>query len=324
MSDVARVAGVSHQTVSRVVNGSDQVTAQTRLRVEQAIESLGYRRNLSARALVTQRSGLIGVVAAGFPHMGPASTVDAIETAARKRGFTVIVAVLDDPGSDEGLDVYDTFLQHGVQGIIVVAPQEWMADQARASAGGVPTVLVTELDGPNDTFHLVAVDQVEGARLATQFLIDRGHRRIVHITGPRGWFDSETRIRGWRQTMTGAGLPLPELLEGDWSPEAGYRLGQELVRSDLPDAVFCANDLTAVGLVAALHDAGLRVPFDVGVVGYDDIAGARYLDPPLTTVRQPFEELGAKCVEVLMDALEGARPSHHALAPTLVVRASVH
>lgn len=321
MSDVAALAGVSHQTVSRVVNGSDKVADETRNRVEQAISLLGYRRNLSARALATRRSGLIGIVAAGFPHMGPASTVGAIETEARLRGFTTVVGVLRDPVLDDPTDLFDSMLEHGVQGFVVVAPHASLADRARAASLIVPTVLVADL-ARQGSFHVVAVDQPYGARLATQFLVDRGLRRIVHISGPRGWFDAETRLRGWADTLRDNGLEVPDVLEGDWGPDLGYKLGRRLAAGPLPDAVFCANDLTAVGLCAALREAGVRVPDDVSVVGFDDIEGARYLDPPLTTVRQPFQELGARCVEVLLAAIEGAPPSHHALKPTLVVRAS--
>ena len=321
MSDVAAVAGVSHQTVSRVVNGSDKVADETRRRVEDAISTLGYRRNLSARALATRRSGLIGIVAAGFPHMGPASTVGAIEMEARSRGYTTVVGVLRDPVLDDPSDLFDSLLEHGVQGVVVVAPHESLAERARAVSSIVPTVLVADLARQGD-FHVVAVDQPYGARLATQYLIDRGLRRIVHISGPRRWFDAETRIRGWSDTLRDNGLAVPELLEGDWGPDLGYTLGRRLVAGPLPDADFCATDLTAVGLCAALREAGVRVPEDVAVVGYDDIEGARYLDPALTTVRQPFQELGERCVEVLLAAIDGAPPSHHALQPTLVVRSS--
>lgn len=323
MSDVAQAAGVSHQTVSRVVNGSEQVAPATRDRVEAAIRDLGYRRNLSARALVTQRSGLVGIVASGFPHMGPASTVGAIELAARAAGYATMVAVLADPFSEQVGEVYDSFLSHGVQGIIVVAPQEELADQARAATRGTPTVLVADLGRPDDQFHLVAVDQPLGARLATRFLIDRGLRSILHISGPRGWFDAETRILGWQASLVEAGLAVPHLLEGDWSAATGYRIGRELVAAGpLPDAVFCANDLTALGLLAALREAGLRAPDALSVVGYDDIDGARYLDPPLTTVRQPFADVGTRCMQVLLAAIDGAPPSRHAIAPTLIERAS--
>lgn len=322
MSDVAHAAGVSHQTVSRVVNGSDKVAAATRERVEAAIRDLGYRRNQQARALVTQRSGLVGILASGFPHMGPASTVGAIEVAARAAGFATIVAVLQDPGAEDVGEVCDTFLSHGVQGIIVVAPQESLADRARAATHGTPTVLVADLGRNDDDFHLVAVDQHLGAATATRFLLGRGLTSILHVSGPRGWFDAENRIRGWRSALRDAGATVPELLVGDWSATTGYLIGQDIARRPLPDAVFCANDLTAVGMMAALREAGVRVPDDLSLVGYDDIDGARYLDPPLTTVRQPFTELGTQCVEVLLTAIEGAAPSRHALAPTFVERAS--
>lgn len=322
MSDVARAAGVSHQTVSRVLHDSPRVAPETRARVEAAIRDLGYRPNLSARALATQRSGLVGIVASGFPHMGPASTVGAIELAARAAGYAAIVSVLSDQLVEDVAEVSETFLSYGVQGIVIVAPQEPLAERARDAVRGTPAVLVADMPGDDPDAHVVAVDQAYGARLATRLLLDRGLADIVHVTGPRGWFDSATRLAGWTAELAAAGHE-SDHIEGDWSAAGGYEIGRRIAaRRRRPDAVFCANDLTAMGLIAAFREAGLRVPDDISVVGYDDIDGAAYLDPPLTTVRQPFAELGTRCLQVLLDAIDGAAPSRHTLAPTLVERTS--
>lgn len=339
MTDVARLAGVSHQTVSRVLNDAELVRPATRDRVLAAIEQLGYQRNLAARQLATRESGLIGVVAAGFPHTGPASIVGAVETAARQAGFAVMVAVLGAEPGDDVAEVFASFAARGVEGIVVVAPRTAMAEQAVSAARGVPTVLVADLAGYSDACHVVAVDHVAGARAATRHLLDGGARDVLHVSGPLDWFDAATRRQGWAQELAASGVSIGAaapgvdsgvdagvaasgMIEGDWSADTGYTIGRDLVAAGPPEAVFCANDLTAIGLLAAFREGGVRVPHDVAVVGYDDIAAARYVDPPLTTVRQPFERLGARCVEVLLAALDGAEPGRHAIAPDLIVRAS--
>ena len=323
MTDVARLAGVSHQTVSRVLNGSPQVRPETAERVRRAIEKTGYRPNLTARALATQKSGLIGVLASGFPHMGPATTVGAIETAARQAGYSAVVGVHSDPTTEDVMASSHAFVEHGVQGIAIVTPRRATAETALAEAHGIPVVLIADLVGVDRPAHLVAVDQALGARLVTQLLIDRGARSIVHVSGPEGWFDADCRVDGWRATLLDAGLDVPDVIVGDWNPERGYEVGLALADSSaLPDAVFCANDLTAIGVLAAFRERGISVPGDVLLAGFDDIPPVRYLDPPLTTVRQPLEELGERAVRVLLSAIEGAAPSVEALAPTVIVRGS--
>lgn len=320
MVDVARLAGVSHQTVSRVLNDSPQVRPETAARVRAAIDTLGYRPNRTARALATQRSGLIGVLASGFPHLGPAATVGAIETATRAAGYSAVVGVHSDPTPEEVSESMHAFVEHGVQGIALVTPGRHTAETALAEAHGIPTVLIADLAGVDRPAHLVAVDQASGAGQATRLLIDGGARTIAHIAGPDGWFDADRRVEGWRATLVAAGLEVPEVFYGDWSPELGHQFGLEMVARGLPDAVFCANDLTAIGLLAAFRTNGIRVPDDVTVVGFDDIPAARYLSTPLSTVRQPFEQLGERAVAVLLEAIGGAAPSVHALTPELVVR----
>lgn len=322
MLDVARLAGVSHQTVSRVLNDSPSVRPATAERVREAISALGYRPNRTARALATQRSGLIGVLASGFPHLGPAATVGSIETATRAAGYSAVVGVHGDPTQDEVRASIRAFVEHGVQAIALVTPRRPTAETALAEAHGIPTVLIADLGGVSKPTHLVAVDQLLGSRQLTELLIAGGARSIVHIAGPEDWFDAECRIDGWRATLTEAGLVVPEVLRGDWGPEMGYTHGVRLAAAGLPDAVYCANDLTAIGLLAAFRERGIRVPEDVAVVGFDDIPSVSYLDPPLTTMRQPFTELGVRAVETLLSAIAGAPPGIEALAPELVVRAS--
>lgn len=322
MMDVAKLAGVSHQTVSRVLNQPESVRAKTRERVEVAMAELGYSPNLAARALVTSQSALLGVVWTGANYFGPSSTVAGIEVAARSAGYSTIVGALTATNEGDVGGIFSSFRARGVDGIAVVAPYDRMLTLAQESAGGIPTVLVGDI-GPDSGLPVVSVDQELGARLATQHLVDGGARRILHISGPPDWFDAKSRIRGWRRTLEEAGLDVPEVIVGDWSAPRGYQLAQELVDADdLPDAVFCGNDVIALGLLAGFRDRGVDVPGQVSVVGFDDIDGADYFAPPLTTVRQPFEELGGLCVEALVDAMGEAAPTVRTLAPTLKVRAS--
>lgn len=322
MMDVARAAGVSHQTVSRVINRPDSVRPDTLARVQAAIKELGYRPNLAARALVTDSTRTIGVVTTGSGFHGPASTTSAIEGAARAAGYACLVASL--PEADRaGLEgVLRFFVARGVDAVIAVASQHWAADALGKVASVLPVVVVADGLAPTARMHVVSVDQDLGARLAVGHLLETGCQQVLHLAGPQDWYDAEARVRGWRGALEDAGLEVPELLVGDWSPQSGYALGQRLVDEGLPRAVFCGNDLMALGLLAALRDGSVEVPGQVAVVGFDDIEGAAFLRPALTTVRQPFKELGRVCLEVALSALDGEAGSAHSIAPRLQVRAS--
>ncbi|MHA6524388.1 LacI family DNA-binding transcriptional regulator [Tessaracoccus sp. G1721] len=323
MMAVARLAGVSHQTVSRVINEPDTVRPETRAKVEAAIAELGYVRNLAARSLITQQTDLLGVVWTGSGYVGPSGTVAGIEVAARAAGYSTLVAAMENPHDDEVAAVFKGFRDRGVEGIVIVAPHERMARLAREHSTGIPTVLVADTS-PSDGCHVVTVDQRLGGRMAAEHLIGRGCRVIRHIPGPLDWFDARERLAGWRDALEDAGLPVPEVIEGDWSAESGYAAAQRMLADgDLPDAVFCGNDATALGLMAGLRDAGVDVPGQVSVVGYDDVTGAAFFAPPLTTVAQPFKELGGACVDVLVAAIRGGAPARTQLAPQLRERRSV-
>ncbi|ROS76669.1 LacI family transcriptional regulator [Cellulomonas sp. PhB143] len=326
MADVAQVAGVSHQTVSRVLNGHPSVRPQTRARVLAAIESLGYRRNSAARALVTSRSATIGVVTTGSPLYGPTSTLFAIERAARDAGYFVSVAALASYDGEAMRTVLEHLMSQGVEGIVVIAPQDDVAAAVDSFSSPVPVVLVAAREGAGTGLE-VAVDQRAGARLATEHLVSLGHERIMHLSGPDDWFDARERVLGWRDAMADAGLGTAGLLAaGDWSAERGYRSGLGLADrtgAARPTAVFAGNDQLALGLLRAFWERGVRVPDDVSVVGFDDVEGAAYLVPALTTVRQPFDELGRECLDVLVAALGDVAVARDvAIAPRLVVRSS--
>ncbi len=323
MMAVARHAGVSHQTVSRVLNDPDAVRPETRERVLASMRELGYSRNLAARALVTAHTSLLGVVWTGTDFFGPSSTVVAIELAARAAGYSTLVGALGEYEADEMRAVFQTFRDRGVEGIVTVAPHERASALATRFAEGIPTVLVSA-PGSRPEFTCVAVDQELGARLVVGHMVERGCRRIMHISGPSDWFDAQLRVRGWRVALQGAGLKDSAVLVGDWSPESGYAIGRDMIASgDLPDGIFCGNDAMALGLLAALRESGIAVPADVSVTGFDDITGAAFMVPPLTTVFQPFAELGRVALESLVRVMDGAPPSVVHIRPELVIRSSV-
>jgi DNA-binding LacI/PurR family transcriptional regulator len=319
MLDVARLAGVSHQTVSRVLNDHPSVRPETRGRVQAAIRELGYRRNSAARALATKRSSTLGLLTATSSRSGPASTLVAVEEAARAAGLWVSVASLGVYDPDSVRSALDHFLDQGVDGIIVIAPVEEAVQAASAVAADVPTVVVAPLVAPG--VLAVAVDQRRGARLVVAHLAELGHTRIAHLAGPPGWLDSAEREAGWRDELEARGLVAGQLLPGDWTAASGYAAASTLP-SDAT-AVFAANDEMALGLVRALAEQGRGVPGDVSVAGFDDIEVAGYALPPLTTVRQDFAELGRAAVRTLLGRLAGDTAAPATLVEAvLTVRAS--
>jgi DNA-binding LacI/PurR family transcriptional regulator len=323
MQDVARVAGVSHQTVSRVLNASPRVRPETRARVQAAIDTLGYRRNSAARALVTSRSGTIGLLTPRSMLHGPVSTLISVEEAARASGLFVSVASLGDYSAASVAAALDHFLDQGVEGIVVIAPVVAAVRVAAGLAPQVPMVLVAADTAAGPGYRCVSVDQELGARLAVRHLVELGHTDVAHVSGPLEWLDAAARQRGWERELAAAGLLTRPSLDGGWSAAGGFAAGQQLVARGLPTAVFAANDLMALGLVRSLTEAGLQVPGDVSVVGFDDIAGAAHYLPPLTTVRQDLGALGQEAVRLLLAQLAGDEDSAASpVAPELIVRAS--
>ncbi len=322
MYDVARAAGVSHQTVSRVLNDHPSVRPETRLRVQTAIEALGYRRNTAARALVTRRSETIGVVTARSALYGPTSVLIGVEAAAREAGYFVSLVSLADASEKQMRAALEHFLDQSVEGVVVIAPSADVVEAALKVDLRVPMVTISALAQQPAGIYVTSVDHLLGARLAVRHLVGLGHRRIAHIAGPADSLDSSARTRGWRQELDAAGLPDGRLLVGDWSAETGYAAGLTLAR-DIPDAVFAGNDEMALGLLLALAESGITVPDDVSVVGFDDIPGAAFFSPRLTTVRQDFHALGSSCMTLLTSALAGQNPSAQVLVPPqLIIRAS--
>ncbi|WP_348790120.1 LacI family DNA-binding transcriptional regulator [Leifsonia sp. NPDC080035] len=322
MRDVAQLAGVSHQTVSRVINAHPSIRDSTRQRVLDAMEQLRYRPNAAARALVTARSRTIGVLSTSAAALyGPVSSINAIQGQGREAGYYVAVTQLSDL-SDEGIAAgIDHLLSQAVEGIIVIAPQDAVLRRVAAAAIGVP--YVTLQGGAQVVTRELTVDQEAGARAATRHLIDLGHRRIVHVAGPLEWFEAQARVDGYLGELHSAGLPEPPVQRGDWSAESGYRAAMEFVGDPDVTAVFASNDQMALGVYHAAHERGRRIPDDLSVVGFDDIPEAAHFWPPLTTVLQDFTELGRRSVERLVAEIEGGEePVPASILPELVVRGS--
>jgi DNA-binding LacI/PurR family transcriptional regulator len=319
--DVAREAGVSYQTVSRVLNDSPAIRPATREKVLRVIEELGYRPNPAARALVTSRSRIIGVLSSQSALYGPTTSIQAIEVAARAAGYRLSVTSIStsDPESIRaGLD----FLRgQSIEALVVLAPQAGVFEALIEMSIGVPFVT---LEAPGlDPGRSISVDQTRGARLAVRHLIGRGHTEILHISGPSDWLEAQARLDGYRSELVESGLvPLAPVV-GDWTAEFGYQSGRALLADRDFTAVFCGNDQMALGFLHACREAGVDVPGKVSVVGFDDTPESAHFAPALTTIRQNFVEIGNRAIALLLAELDGrATIDHDPIAPELVVRAS--
>ncbi|EHR61863.1 LacI family DNA-binding transcriptional regulator [Saccharomonospora cyanea] len=303
MADVARLAGVSQQTVSRVLNHHPSVSPGTRTRVMAAIQELGYRPNSAARALVTKRTKVIGVVGFDTSLYGPASTLLGLEQAARSAGYFVSVASVRTPDGEAVEQALQRLTGQSVEGVVVIAPQRATVEALANAPADLPLVVVEGGDGNGRP--VVCVDQVEGARLVTRHLLDQGAPTVWHVAGPTEWLEAQSRVEGWRRALRDAGVEPPEPLRGDWSPASGYSAGQLLAERSDVRAVFVANDQMALGVLRAFHERGVSVPDDVLVAGFDDIPESAYFTPPLTTVRQDFDAVGRRSIELLLELING-------------------
>ncbi|GIF78378.1 LacI family DNA-binding transcriptional regulator [Asanoa siamensis] len=322
MSDVAARAGVSHQTVSRVINEHPNVAVATRARVLAAIEELGYRPNGAARALATGSTRTIGLVTGNISQYGPAQTMVGLERAAREAGYFLSVSVLDDFGARSITEAIDRLAAQSLDAIIALSTYDDAVRALRQVQTPVPLITVrATADGLGPA---VWVDQEAGAALATRHLLDLGHHTVHHVSGPAGSIEAALRERRWRAELEAAGAPLPSVLHGDWWPASGHAAGRELVArrrgGERVTAVFVANDQMAFGLLNAFHEAGLRVPEDVSVVGFDNVPEAPYSIPPLTTIRQDFVELGRRGMQLVLGLLGGEQARPRPVAPQLLVR----
>jgi DNA-binding LacI/PurR family transcriptional regulator len=324
MEDVARLAGVSLMTVSRVLNSPERVSPKTLERVKRAMAQLEYSPNLAARSLVTRRSAIIGVVSWGTTLYGPASVLHAIGDAATAADYYLSVASLGELTVEAVQEAVGRLSAQSVDGLIVLAPLRSAAMPLHQLRAQVPVVTVQAETIPG--VPMVCVDQQEGARLAVEHLLDLGHDTVHHIRGPLDWFEADGRVAGWRNALDEAHRPAPQVVLGDWTAQSGYEATQRLLDRGNVTAIFAGNDHMALGAMRALYERDIRVPGDISLVGFDDIPEAPYLTPSLTTVRQDFPEVGRLSVAQLLGLINGAAQGVHdkpgIVPPSLIVRES--
>ena len=319
MRDVAALAGVSHQTVSRVINHAPGVTAATREAVEAAIQQLGYRPHAIARSFAEGRTRTLGCVAPNLTDFTYASNMEGAESVLRRHGYDMLFASYHDRPFES---VVETLVaRRRIDGLIVISP--YVDLPVSALPADFPVVLMGGCPR-DDVAHLVYLDNRDGARQATAFLLGLGHARIAQLTGPQREDCVVERDAGYRDALAHAGLAHEPALtiEGDWSATSGYAAMAQLP-ADIT-AVVAQNDRMAAGLIRAARDQGRRVPQDLSVIGFDDMPLASYFDPPLTTMRQDTFAIGRTCAELLVAVLSGAAEAGHPvrLVSELVVRAS--
>lgn len=318
--DVARLAGVSYQTVSRVINNSSALRPETAAKVRSAIAELKFVPNQAARALATSRSKLIGVLGPRTPTHGVASMVQAIESAARAAGYRLTITNLATSAPGDVRSSIDHLMQQSIEGLIAVAPQTRVVPILDELKLPVPVQIVASTG--TATSHN---DQTAGARAAVRHLIELGHTRILHIAGPRDWVEADHRMRGYLAEMDANDLsPRPPVL-GDWTAQFGFEAGLELLRTEDATAVFAGNDHMALGFMHAVRAIGRSVPEDISVVGFDDVPESAHLWPPLTTVRQDFVGIGTRAMTDLLAALGEATEEDSSSDPAqlrLIVRSS--
>lgn len=312
IEDVARLAGVSAQTVSRVSTGADPVRPQTRDKVLAAMAQLGYSPNRAARALRNGSFGTIGLLTHRYERTGEVLTTDSVVKASAHEGYTVTLLNIeaDAAAAEDWENAAHRISNQAIDGLIIIR-----AEEATPETLTLPTRIPVAVSDSRLVGHYPAVtaDQSQGARDATRHLLALGHRQVHHIAGPTDSEPAQLRRRAWERTLEQADIAPPPVWQGDWTPRSGYEIGGLIARDPEVTAVFCANDEMAFGLVRALHEAGLDVPGDVSVVGFDGIALGEYVHPPLTTVRQDFRHIGIELVRLVLSQIrspQAALPRH--------------
>ncbi|MBT8796715.1 LacI family DNA-binding transcriptional regulator [Microbacterium flavum] len=321
MADVARVAGVSGQTVSRVANDRDNVDPETRARVLSAMRSLGYRPNSAARALRSGRFRSIGVILFSLSSYGNSRTLDAIASTAAAAGYSLTLIPVETASQQDVAGAFDRLGEHAVDGVIILIERHRLGEADIALPTGLPVVVVDS--SASHPYPVVDTDQAQGARIAVEHLLELGHETVWHVSGPQDSFAAERRRRAWEDVLRERGLRIPDVAVGDWTPRSGYRIGRALARDPEVTGVFVANDQMALGVIRALHEAGRRIPEEVSVVGFDDMPESADFWPALTTVRQHFDLVGERSLQALVAEIEGDEARPRLLVPTeLVVRDS--
>ena len=322
IGDVAREAGVSSQTVSRVSNGLTNVEATTKQRVLDAMKTLGYRPNRAARALKSGQFKSIGVIMFSLTSFGNMRTLDAIATAAAQAGYSVTLIPLEGPTPGLVTGAYNSLREQEVDGVVIIFEAN-LLDQANITLPEDLPAVVIDSDAKSG-YTMVDTDQAEGARLATSHLLSLGHSNVWHIGGPPTSFSARHREESWRQTLQDAGIEAPPVLNGDWSTDSGYQIGRTLAQNPDVHAIFAANDQMALGAMRALHELGRTIPEDVSVVGFDDLDESTSFWPPLTTIHQDFRTVGRLSIEALLRKIAGDSPANDVttVGTRLVVRKS--
>jgi DNA-binding LacI/PurR family transcriptional regulator len=322
MADVAKLAGVSTQTVSRALNQNASVRPFTRARVLAAIEELGYHVNTAARTLATGHSKTLGVVTINGTFFGPVSTLYGVERAARFAGYYTSVVSLRSHDRRSVADAVDRLNDQLVEGIVIISPLISAVEALNELPTDMPVVAVE--GDPRVDLAAVTVDQAGGARMVTTYLLSTGHETVFHVSGPPDWQEAQARLLAWRSTLEEAGAEVVSPLSGDWTAQSGYQAGQVLARIPEATAIFAANDQMALGVLLALHEHGRKVPEEVSVIGFDDMPESAYFIPPLTTVRQNFDNVGRTALRLLVNQIgSGARSVDRVvIQPELVVRHS--
>lgn len=321
IGDVAGLAGVSAQTVSRVANGAAGVRPATRDRVLAAMDRLGYTPNRAARALRSGSFGSIGLISHGVNRTGEALTMQAIVTAAEARGYSITLLTVRDSGADDWRTAVQRLSNQAVDGLIIIRAEETTPESFVLP----PQMPVSVSDSRFIGYYPdVGSDEVQGTRDAVEHLLSLGHRTVHHLAGPVDSEPATARLGGWHRTLRSAGIVPTQPLHGDWTARSGYEQGRELVADPSVTAIYAANDEMAFGLLRAAHEAGRRVPGDLSIVGFDGIELSEFAHPPLTTVVQDFPRIGSELVRLVLEQVEraeGAGYDQRASVPTqLVVR----
>jgi LacI family transcriptional regulator len=332
IKDVAQAAGVSTQTVSRVVNKFSYVSEETRQRVEAVVDELGYNPSTLARSLIQQRSYTLGVVTFGLKYIGPSRTLNGVADKADELGYMLLMKDLDNFDGNRIDDVIVSLLSRQVDGIIWVAPEigdnhKWVEERKEK----IPVPVLYLAMRPREGISSIATDNYQGAVLAVKHLLDCGRRKIGHISGPLTWWEADERKRGWRETLNAAGLdaPVQHCAEGNWSPSSGEQAFMQLVESypDM-DGVFVANDQMALSVLREASRRGIIIPDQLAVVGFDNIAESAYFHPSLTTISQDLQQLGEQAVQSVVEMIQSRQQNQpfvlqsKFIQPALVIRES--
>ena len=333
IKEVASVAGVSTQTVSRVINERPDVSPETRRRVQEVIKALSYQPSALARSLISQRTHTLGVVIAGLRHIGPSRTLSGITSAAEEAGYSVLLKELPSYDTEEITPIFQAFFSRHVDGIIWAVPEvgenrKWVNNPPADIE--VPLVYLTM--ETRDNLSIVSVDNYLGGRMAMAHLLEQGYRKIGHISGPLDWWESRQRMAAWKDTLSEVGLDLnnDHCVEGNWSSASGA-LAIEKLFDQYPamDSIFVANDQMALGAMQFIAEKRLRIPEDVGIVGFDNIAESAFFSPALTTIQQDQYHVAkiavaelTKIIESGWQGLDPVTPQSLILPPALVVRQS--